>query len=251
MGSTRLPGKVMLEAAGKPLLGHLIDRLQRSVTVDQIIIATSTAQIDQVIVDFCKSEKICVFRGSNADVLDRYYQAATRYSVDTIVRITSDCPLIDPQLIDEIVPFFLDHAHEYELVTNRHPLTFPDGTDFDVMSFAKLQYVWERATEPHQREHVVPYFWESGMRVFNVEDPERRFQQHRWTLDYPEDYRLIRHIIEALQRNGEFFSSQNIIDFLAHNPELPQINSKYIPRSGRRTYAQKQVKTPRRRRYGG
>lgn len=230
MGSTRLPGKVMLEAAGKPLLGHLIDRLQRSVTVDQIIIATSTEAIDQVIVDFCKSERICVFRGSNADVLDRYYQAASRYRVNTIVRVTSDCPLIDPQLIDEIVPFFLYHANEYDLVTNRHPLTFPDGTDFDVMSFAKLQYVWERATEPHQREHVVPYFWESGMRVFNFEDPERRFYQHRWTLDYPEDYRLIRDIIEALHRNGEFFSSQNIIDFLAHNPELPQINSKYIPK---------------------
>lgn len=228
MGSTRLPGKVMLEAAGKPLLGHLVERLQRSASLEQIIIATSTSPDDQVIADFCDAAGIAVFRGSNADVLDRYFQAATRYSVHTIVRVTSDCPLIDPELIDEMVPFFLKHINDYDLVTNRHPLTFPDGIDFDIMSFGKLQYVWQQAWQANQREHVIPYFWESGMRVFNFEHPERLFNQHRWTLDYPEDYVLITQIIDALYREGQFFSTRDILNFLARNPELPKVNSSYI-----------------------
>jgi spore coat polysaccharide biosynthesis protein SpsF len=231
MGSTRLPGKVLLEAAGKPLLGHLIDRLKRANTVRRICVATTTEDKDQTIVDFCGSNKILVFRGSETDVLDRYYQAATHYSLDVIVRVTSDCPLIDPVLIDKMVRFFRKHSHQYDLVTNRHPLTFPDGTDFDVMSIDKLRYVWEHAAEPHQREHTVPYFWESGMRVYNFEHPEKLFQQHRWTLDYPEDYELINRIISGLYRDGSFFGTQDILNFLAGNPHLQNINAKYI-RSG-------------------
>src|SRR5262249_13702634 len=152
--STRLPGKVLLEAAGKPLLGHLIERLKHARTLQQIIVATSDNPKDQPIVDFCRTEGIAVFRGSEQDVLDRYYRAACHYEVDVIVRVTSDCPLIDPVLIDQMVEFFLGRDDEYDLITNRHPLTFPDGTDFDVMAIEKLRYVWERATEPHQREHT-------------------------------------------------------------------------------------------------
>jgi spore coat polysaccharide biosynthesis protein SpsF len=228
MGSSRLPGKVMLEAAGKPLLGHLNDRLKLAQTLERICVATTTESRDQAIVDFCDSHNILVFRGSETDVLDRYYQAAMHYNLDVIVRVTSDCPLIDPVLIDKMVQFFRKHNHDYDLVTNRHPLTFPDGTDFDVMSIEKLKYVWEHAAEPHQREHTVPYFWESGMRVYNFEHPDKLFRQHRWTLDYPEDYELINRIITGLYRDGNFFGTEDILNFLAGNPHLQNINAKYI-----------------------
>jgi len=229
MGSTRLPGKVMLEAAGKPLLGHLIGRLKHCLSLEQLIIATSTVDKDQVIAEFCESEGVPVFRGSETDVLDRYYQAATHYGIDIIVRVTSDCPLIDPELIDQMVPFFREHMNEFDLVTNRHPLTFPDGTDFDVMSLNAVKYVWEHAKEAYHREHVVPYFWDTGMRVFNFEHPGELFYQHRWTLDYPEDYELIKRIVDSLHREGGFFGTQDILDFLAQHPDLPPINAKYIP----------------------
>jgi spore coat polysaccharide biosynthesis protein SpsF len=229
MGSTRLPGKVLLEAAGKPLLGLLVERLGLAKTLKQIIVATTCEPRDQPIVDFCGSERIGLFRGSEMDVLDRYYQTALRHNVEVIVRVTSDCPLIDPALIDRMVEFFLRHRDEYDLVTNRHPLTFPDGTDFDVMSIEKLRYVWEHATEPHQREHTVPYFWESGMRVYNLEHPDKLFFRHRWTLDYPEDYALIERIFRELYKPERPFFTQDILDFLSQHPELSEMNSKYIP----------------------
>lgn len=229
MGSTRLPGKVMLEAAGKTMLWHLINRLRRAETLERTIVATSTAEQDQVIVDFCDLENIPVFRGSETDVLDRYFAAASHYGVDTVVRITSDCPLIDPALIDQMVIFFQEHQTEYDLVTNRHPLTFPDGTDLDIMSFQALKYVWERADKPHQREHTVPYFWEAGMRVFNFEHPDKPFYQHRWTLDYPEDFELISQILTALHREEHCFGTVEIMNLLAQNPQLASINSKYLP----------------------
>jgi spore coat polysaccharide biosynthesis protein SpsF len=228
IGSTRLPGKVLLEAMGRPLLWHLIERLRRANTLHRIIVATTNDKRDQAIVDFCGLHKIDVFRGSEMDVLDRYYRAATHYGVDVIVRVTSDCPLIDPVLIDKMVLFFREHSDQYDLVTNRHPLTFPDGTDFDVMSIEKLTHVWEHAAEPHQREHTVPYFWESGMRVYNFEHPEKLFRQHRWTLDYPEDYELINRIISGLYRDGSFFGTQDILKFLAAHPQLQRLNAQYI-----------------------
>lgn len=229
MGSTRLPGKVMLDGVGRPLLGHLVERLSHSTTLGKVVIATSTNEGDDIIADFCGSHDIPVFRGSESDVLDRYYQAALHFGLSTIVRITSDCPLIDPVLVDEMVRFFLEQSNQYDLVTNRHPLTYPDGTDLDVMSFKGLEYVWKHATGPHQREHVIPFFWEGNLRIFNFEHPDQLFYQHRWTLDYPEDYELIRHILRALFKEGELFTTKDILAYLALHPELSKINAKYLP----------------------
>jgi len=229
MASTRLPGKVMLSAAGKPLLGHVVERLSFSTTLEQVAVATSTDARDDIIQDFCKSRDIPVFRGSINDVLDRYYRAARHLGLDVIIRITSDCPLIDPMLVDEMVRFFIEHQDQYDLVTNRHPLTYPDGLDVDVMPMGSLEYVWQHATEPHQREHTIPYFWEAGMRVYNFEHPDQLFYQHRWTLDYPEDYELVKSIFTALYRKGELFTTRDILDYLAMHPELLKINAKYLP----------------------
>ncbi len=229
MGATRLPGKVMLEAAAKPLLGHLLERLSHAKTLTQVIVATSTDARDDVIEAYCKGLSVPVFRGSEQDVLDRYYQAAVHFGFDVIVRVTADCPLIDTRLLDEMVRFFMEHPGEYDLVTNRHPLTFPDGLDVDVMSIESLKVAWEHATQPAQREHTIPFFWEAGLQVYNVEHPDKLFYRHRWTLDYPADYDLIKHLIEALYKPGEYFTTQDILDYLSVHPEVEQINAHYLP----------------------
>ncbi|HEX7363465.1 MAG TPA: glycosyltransferase family protein [Bryobacteraceae bacterium] len=230
MGSSRLPGKVMLPGAGKPLLGHLLDRLQACRQLDVVIVATSINQRDDVIADYCHSDGIPAFRGSEQDVLDRYYRAAKRFNLSTIVRVTSDCPLIDPVLIDEQLRLFRPQFQNIDLVTNRHPLTFADGLDFDIMPIASLERVWRTATEAHQREHVVPYFWESGMRVNNFEDPQKHFLQHRWTLDYPEDYELIASVLKGLSHKRPLFTTQDILDYVTLHPSLPLLNARFIER---------------------
>jgi spore coat polysaccharide biosynthesis protein SpsF len=170
-----------------------------------------------------------VFRGSETDVLDRYVQAAREFDFDVVVRVTADCPLIDPVLVDEMVRLFLTSEGCFDLMTNRHPLTFPDGLDFDVLPAKALERAGREATAPHHREHTVPFFWETGLRVHNVVDPENRFQRHRWTLDYPEDYELIRRIFEALHHDGGQFGMRDILAFLEKNPELSLLNARYIP----------------------
>ena len=229
MGSTRLPGKVMMEAAGKPLLGHLLERLSYCKRLEKTIVATTTNEQDDVIEELCDSLGTMVFRGSENDVLDRYYQAAKTLGITCVVRVTSDCPLIDPDLIDQTLSVYANKLDEYDLITNRHPLTYADGVDFDVIPWSGLDAAWRTARESHQREHVVPFFWESGMRVCNFEDPRKLFYTHRWTLDYIEDYELIRSIYSGLYRNGQRFTTNDILKFLDENPTLSQINAKYLP----------------------
>jgi spore coat polysaccharide biosynthesis protein SpsF len=229
MGSTRLPGKVLKEAAGKPLLAHLLERLARAETLDRIVVATSTDPRDDGIASLCLRLGVPVFRGSETDVLDRYVRAAREFGLEVVVRVTADCPLIDTELVDEMVRFFLENPGRFDLVTNRHPLTYPDGLDFDVLPREALEQAGREATAPHHREHAIPFFWETGMRVYNVVDPENRFRRHRWTLDYPEDYELIRRIFEALHRDGEYFGTRDVLAFLEKNPQLSSLNVKYIP----------------------
>ena len=228
LGSTRLPGKVLLPAAGQPLLGHLLERLKACQRVDAVIVATTSESRDEAIVEYCNSLNIPVYRGSEQDVLDRYYRAAREFGIQTVVRVTSDCPLIDPSLIDEQLLFFRDRSNAFDLMTNRHPLTYPDGLDFDIIPAASLSYVWRHASDPRHREHTVPYFWDMGLRVYNFEDPRNLFAKHRWTLDYPEDYQLIRTIIEDLRPNKPLFGTDDILSYLEKKPELPLLNAKYI-----------------------
>jgi spore coat polysaccharide biosynthesis protein SpsF len=229
MGSSRLPGKVLKEAAGKPLLDHLLDRLARAWTLTDVVVATSVDARDDAIARLCDARGTRVFRGSESDVLDRYHRAAEYFRFDVVVRVTADCPLIDPALVDEKVSFFLDNRGSFDLVTNRHPLTYPDGLDFDVLSREALADAWHSATTPYQREHTVPYFWECGRRVHNFVDPENRFARFRWTLDYPEDYELIRRIFDALHKEGAHFGTDEILAYLEQNPGLSGLNAKYIP----------------------
>lgn len=228
MGSSRLPGKVMLPGAGKPMLGHLVERLRLAETLELIIIATSDRTQDDVIDQYSKAIRVPVFRGSETDVLDRYYQAAKRFQLDTIVRVTSDCPLIDPSLIDRQVRFAESRRSDFDLITNRHPLTYVDGLDFDIIYMDALDYAWRHATEASHREHAVPFFWDCGMRVHNFEDPQNLYAKHRWTLDYREDYELILAILTHFAEHDMCFTTHDILSFLEVNPHLPALNAKYI-----------------------
>jgi spore coat polysaccharide biosynthesis protein SpsF len=228
MGSTRLPGKVLLDLAGRPALLRLVERLRRCETLGTIIVATSVEKKDDAVAAVCMAHAIPVFRGSERDVLDRYYRAALTYGLSVVVRFTADCPLIDPSLADEMIRFFLGRRGDFDLVTNRHPLTYPDGLDLDVMAFDGLERAWRKADTPFEREHVVPFFWERGLRVHNFECPERLFSTHRWTLDYPEDYALLRCVYEALQHGDETFTTTQVLAFMAEHPEIRQLNAHRI-----------------------
>jgi len=229
MGSSRLPGKVLMRAAGQTMLEHLLERLRFARSLDGVVVATTTDTRDDAIVETCSRAHTAVFRGSENDVLDRYYQAASSVQAGTVVRITSDCPLIDPNLVDSMVGFFNRHGGLYDLVTNRWPLTFPDGLDVDIMPITSLEDAWRNAATPHQREHVIPFFWECGRSVHNVECPENLFRTHRWTLDYPEDLALLRAIFEALYRPGRVFGMAEVLEFIARHPEVSKLNACYLP----------------------
>lgn len=229
MGSTRLPGKVLREAAGKTFLEHLLERLGYCHTLDSIVVATSTLSADNPIAQLCEELGSACFRGSEGDVLDRYYAAALEHSATTVVRITADCPLVDPAVVDQIVAFQQAHRTEYDLVTNRYPLTYPDGLDVDVMPLEALAFVHAHARSANQREHVIPYFWESGMRVKNIAHPKNLFARHRWTVDYEEDAQLVGSVFEALYRPGQPFGMQAILDYLALHPDVAALNARYLP----------------------
>jgi spore coat polysaccharide biosynthesis protein SpsF len=231
MGSTRLPGKVMRRAAGQTLLEHLVERLSFARSLDAIVVATSTSARDDVIERVCTSRGVTVARGSEVDVLDRYYVAARNIKADVVVRVTADCPLIDPTIVDEIVGVHSSDPDAYDLVTNRHPLTFPDGLDVDVIPLRALRTAWERADQIHQREHVIPYFWESGMRVRNVAQAENLFLSQRWTVDYPEDADLVAAVFEGLYEPGVPFGMYDVLAFLTAHPEIRALNAKYLPQS--------------------
>lgn len=228
MGSSRLPGKVLLDLAGQPALLRLVDRLRCCETLETIVVATSVEGKDDVIAALCEAHAVPVFRGSEKDVLDRYYRAALACRLSVVVRVTADCPLVDASLADEMIRFFLRRRGDFDLVTNRHPLTYPDGLDVDVMAMGGLERAWREADTPLEREHVIPFFWQRGLRIHNFECPERLFATHRWTLDYPEDYVLLRSVYEALQREGEIFTTAEVLAFLAEHPEIRELNAHRI-----------------------
>ena len=229
-GSTRLPNKVMKNVCGRPLLQLMIERLQHSHYATNIIIATTTKSSDDTIVALMKTLNIPVFRGSETDVLDRYYQAAKKYEADIIVRLTSDCPLIDPKITDKVIKYYLDGKNKFDFVSNMHPPTFPDGLDTEIFSFHTLEKAWKEAKKPYEREHVTPYMWDNPdiFYVGNVRNDQELHFIERWTLDYEEDFYFIKAVYEHLYREGEFFYMEDILQLLSENPQIKQINKKHL-----------------------
>lgn len=227
MGSTRLPGKVMKDLKGKPVLWHVIERVKQSKNIDQIIIATTTAKRDKIIFEKAKEWGVNAYQGSEEDVLARYYEAAKEYGVDTVVRITSDCPLIDPQVIDEVIKFYI--TNNYDLVTNAGPQmevrTYPRGLDTEVFSFVMLEKSYNNAKKEYQKEHVTPFIYEKSNNIFYYKNDEN-YSFYRLTLDEKEDWIFIKKIYDNLYYGEHNFYLKDIINLLKTRPTLTKINNK-------------------------
>lgn len=226
MTSTRLPGKVLKQVLGKPLLEYQLERLRQVKLADEIVIATTTNHTDEPIVELCNSLSFPYFRGSEDDVLSRYYGGATAHQAELVVRVTSDCPLIDPQVIDMVIDYYLQNQFHYDYVSNGLERTYPRGMDTEVFSFSVLQEAFREATAQPDREHVTPFIYRHPERyalghVFYSED----CSHHRWTIDTPQDFELIQKIIEALYPNQPNFTLEDCLRLLQEQPEWYLINS--------------------------
>lgn len=225
MGSTRLPGKVMMDLCGKPVIWHVINRLKKCKNIDKIIIATTVNKIDDQIENYIEGlndAKVKIFRGSEEDVLTRYFEAAEKENADFVIRITSDCPLIDAQITDHVIEAGLN-SNTY--TSNIGLRTFPRGFDTEVFPMTLLTEAFANAQTDFEREHVTPYIREKtkdiAINVANTKD----YSAHRWTLDTEEDYTLVRKIYEKLWPKNPDFSFKEILEIFEKEPELFDINS--------------------------
>ena len=231
-GSTRLPGKVLMEVAGAPLLARMVERVRAARTPTDVVVATTTDSIDDPIAELCRSIDAQVFRGHPTDLLDRHHGAAVAAGADAVVKVPSDCPLIDPDVIDEVVGTFLSAKGAYDFVSNLHPPTWPDGNDVEIFTMRALSIAHREASRPHEREHTTPFLWDQPerFRIGNVKWKTGMdlSMSHRLTIDYPEDYELIRAVYEALWTPSRpVFSLDDILRFLETRPEVHRINERY------------------------
>ena len=223
MGSTRLAGKVLEDLAGQPMLARAVNRTRRAKTLNSIVVATTKQPADDAIVGLCKERGWPFFRGSEEDVLDRYYQAALAFEADVVVRITSDCPLIEPEIIDRMVSEFLSYQPDVDYVSNSLKRTFPRGLDVEVMSFDALKTVWQEDRDPASREHVTPYIRRhpEKFHIRNVAN-DTDYSYMRWTVDTIEDLAFVRKIYEHFQDDG--FTWKEVLHLLEMHPEWLEIN---------------------------
>lgn len=223
MGSTRLPGKILKKVNERELLSYQLERLQSSKLIDEIVIATTTQNQDDVIEGFCKDNDIQYYRGSETDVLSRYYESAIKFEADIIVRITSDCPIIDVNVVDRTINHFIEHKYDY--VSNTIDRTYPRGMDTEVFSFAALKKAKNEAYLERDREHVTAYFY-TNRDKFTIGSVKNNhdYSKYRWTVDTEEDYKLITLIIDNLYNQNPMFSMEDVINLMEMNPEWFKIN---------------------------
>jgi spore coat polysaccharide biosynthesis protein SpsF len=221
MRSTRLPGKVLADISGSPMLLRVVNRVRAAKTLGQVVIATTIERADDSIAEFCREHRLNCFRGSENDVLDRYYQTAREYRADIIVRITSDCPLIDPEIIDRTVQAFLDERADY--ASNSLAWGFPRGLDTEVMTFLALEAAWLEAAEDYQRAHVTAFLYENPkqFKILPV-TAGKDYSTLRWTVDTPEDLEFVRAVYSRFE-NGTFLF-RDILELLDREPLLSDIN---------------------------
>ena len=227
MASSRLPGKILLDIAGKPMLAHVVERARRANTVDQVVVATTTQPEDDAVEAYCRQAGIACSRGSLQDVLDRFYQAARAYKADTIVRLTADCPLLDSQVLDHTVEEFFRAGVDFGCNRLPPPLkrTYPIGLDVEVCTFKALERAWKEAKEPHEREHVLPYLYDTPGRfkILRV-DYEKDYGEMRWTVDTPQDLELVRQIFARLSGTPDF-TWLDVVALFEREPQLAAINA--------------------------
>jgi len=242
MSSSRLPGKILADIVGQPMLSRVYIRTSRAGRITETVFATTTDPNDDPVAEYCDLAGIPFIRGSLYDVLDRYYQAANKFNADIVVRITADCPVIDPDLIDNAVNTL--RAGAYDFVSNRLPppfgRTYPIGLDTEVCTFTALERAWKEAKEAFHREHVMPYLYEGvelstvnrqlsegiSLRGFNIAQLNHTtdFGDYRWTVDTPEDLEFIRQVFARFDGRDDF-SWKEILDLVHTEPDLMKINA--------------------------
>ncbi len=229
MSSTRLPGKVLMDLGGETVLARVVSRLQRATLIDKIVVATSDSRIDDAIARECHQLEVSAFRGSESDVLDRYYQAARVFAADTVVRITSDCPVIDPQLVDETVRAFQQQHGDY--ASNALSRSYPRGLDTEVFTIGALERAWHNAHQPYEREHVTSYLYEHPelFRLVSLRG-QSDYSQYRWTLDTAEDLELLR-AIYARFSSQDYFAWVEVIQLMEREPDLAELNSGVVQKT--------------------
>jgi spore coat polysaccharide biosynthesis protein SpsF len=226
MASSRLPGKILADLHGQPVLAWVVRRAQRAAGIDQVVVATSVSSDDDVVEAFCKEQGFACSRGSLHDVLDRYITAAHAHDAEVIVRLTGDCPFIDPGMLADNLRTFLAAQPPLDFAANRLPgeRTIPIGLDAEFCTIAALETAWREAKEPHQREHVMPFFYENPQR-FNIlhikHSPD--YGHLRWTVDTPEDLDLARRIAASFP--DDTFTWLDILALFERQPELAAINA--------------------------
>lgn len=225
MGSTRLPGKILKKICDKTILEHDMDRLKRVKNIDKIVIATTTLEKDDVVVEEAKRLGITYFRGSEDDVLSRYYYAAKENNADVVVRVTSDCPLIDSDVTEKTIQMYLNNLEQYDYVNNTLEKTFPRGLDTEVFSYKSLEKAFKEATQKRDREHVTPYIW-NNTQIFRLGcyKNNRDYSELRWTLDTIEDFKFITEVYNHLYEKNNFFLMENILNLMELYPKLREIN---------------------------
>lgn len=229
MAASRLPGKVLKELGHMPVLSWVVTRARRAELIDEVVVATTTDPSDDEVAAFCEALGFACTRGSMPDVLDRYYQAAKAQQADVVVRLTADCPFIDPEMLDDNLRTFLQAAPPLDFAANRMPppftRTIPIGLDAEYCWFSGLETIWQEATEKHQREHVMPFFYDHPER-FNIlhitHQPD--YGSLRWTVDTPEDLALLRQIVAYFPGRDDF-SWLEVLALVQAHPELADMNA--------------------------
>jgi spore coat polysaccharide biosynthesis protein SpsF len=229
MGSTRLPGKVLRLLAGKTVLAHVIERVQAVQGIDGVIVATTTDRRDDALEQEALRVGAEVFRGSERDVLGRYFLAATEAGAEIVIRVTSDCPLLDPELIGAMLKRFLQATNvgeEFDYMSNGLRRTFPRGLDAEIFTMAALQRTHAAATQPYEREHVTPYIYQhpEQFRIYSFEAKED-LSSHRWTLDTEDDLAMLTHVFDALASSVSFLRTADVLAFLRSHPDVAKINA--------------------------
>lgn len=227
MASSRLPGKVLKDIAGKPALAWVVERAARAERIDQVVVATTSDPGDDPIETLCRERGYDCFRGSQFDVLDRYYQAACQFSADVVVRLTADCPLIDPGLMDLTIAEFQRSGVDF--AANRLPppwkRTYPIGLDVEVCSLPALERAWREASQPYQREHVMPYLYDQPGRFRTLlVNTEPDYGSLRWTLDTPQDLDFIRAVVAHFDGRDDF-TWLDVLALVQQHPGLVEINA--------------------------
>lgn len=241
MSSSRLPGKVIMPILGNPIIWHIVRRLELVNTIDQVVLATTNSKKDDRLAEFCRKAGISVYRGSEEDVLDRFYKAAKKFGGDHLIRITGDCPLVDPKLVTRLIDYyFLTEVDFCGIATGAGVAAkdvvgrYPDGLDAEIFSMHVLNVTWKEARSSLHREHVTPFIWQQSER-FRLETlfPEiGDYSACRWTVDNQEDYELVQWIYEQLYSINPGFGMMEILDLLSRNPDKAESNIHLIGKEG-------------------